>query len=328
MTTEQPRVSVIIPNWNGIHHLPECLDTLFAQAYKDFEVIVVDNASTDDSVVWIHEHYPQISVLGRPDNAGFAIAVNEGIRASHGEYVALLNNDTAVDADWLGALVEALDGRPTYSFAASKMIFHDRPQILNAAGDTWSWSRMAAQNRGYGKPVTLYSEVERVLGACAGAALYRRALFNKVGCFDEDFFLIHEDTDFNLRCLLMGERCLYVPQARVRHKHGASIDLQPSQAMTRLCSRNETAAAMKNLPLAILVLWFPLWPLRTLRSTIPFRPTNWHMIPSLIRRLPARTGAEVEGLRMGLAKRKEVQSQRTVKTREITHWLWKGAGPV
>jgi GT2 family glycosyltransferase len=322
-----PRVSVVIPNWNGMCHLPDCLGALGAQSFADFEIILVDNASSDGGVAWIREHHPEVRILQRPDNGGFSRAVNAGIVAARGEYVALLNNDTVVDAEWLGALVAGLDDHPEYDFAASKMVLFYEPERLNAAGDLYVLWRLAGKNRGFGKPLSRHDTMERVLGACAGAALYRRALFDEVGLFDEDFFLMSEDTDLNLRCLIAGKRCLYVPAARVQHKLRATIDAEPAWEMTRLGARNEAIAAAKNLPAVVLPLVPILWLYRLLRVTVLIRPSRWHLVPRLVRQLPGRCRAEAEGFRLGLAKRSEVWRLKDAGTLTILRWLLKGSGP-
>ncbi|MBN1319910.1 MAG: glycosyltransferase family 2 protein [Thermoleophilia bacterium] len=327
MPATSPRASVIVPNWNGLSHLPGCLDSLAAQSFADFEVLVVDNGSSDGSVAWIREHHPEVRVVQRPDNGGFSRAVNAGIAAARGEYVALLNNDTAADDGWLGALVGALDEHQAYDFAASKMILFYDPERLNAAGDTFAFARLAATNRGIGQPVSRYNKPERVLGACAGAALYRRALFEEVGLFDEDFFLTAEDTDFNLRCLIAGKRCLYVPGAQVRHKLGASTGAQPEWGMGRLLVRNEAIVVAKDLPAPLFALLPFLWPYRMIRQTIPLRPSRWRLVPGLVRQAPGRLRAEVEGFRLGMRKRPEVWRLKKVGTLEIVRWLVRGSGP-
>lgn len=327
MPSSQPRVTVVIPNWNGLRHLPECLHALNAQSCTDFAVLLVDNASSDESVAWVHEHHPQLRTLQRPDNGGFSRAVNAGILAARSEYVALLNNDTAVDPAWLGTLVDALDKHQAYDFAASKMILYHDPGRLNAAGDVYLLGRLAGRNRGLGAPVSRYGTIERVLGACAGAALYRRALFDEVGLFDEDFFLMSEDTDFNLRCLIAGKRCLYVPGALVRHKYRATIQTEPIWAMTRLATRNEAMVAAKDLPAAVLPLIPFIWAYHFLRQTFPVRPSKWHLVPALLRQTPRRIPAELEGARMGLAKRRTVWRLQKVGTLEILRWLLRGHGP-
>jgi GT2 family glycosyltransferase len=328
MPAAQPRVSVVIPNWNGMRHLPGCLGALGAQSFTDFEVILVDNASSDGGVAWVRGHHPEVRMLQRPDNGGFSRAVNAGIVIARGEYVALLNNDTVAEPEWLGALVAGLEDHREYDFAASKMVLFYEPERLNAAGDVYALGRLAGKNRGFGKPLSRHDTMERVLGACAGAALYRRALFDEVGLFDEDFFLMSEDTDFNLRCLIAGKRCLYVPAARVQHKLRATIDAEPAWAMTRLGARNEAIAAAKNLPTVVLLLTSILWPYRLLRSTVLLRPSKWRLVPKLLRQAPGRCRAEVEGFRLGLAKRPEVWRLKRVGTITILRWLLKGSGPV
>jgi GT2 family glycosyltransferase len=326
MPSSPPRVTVVVPNWNGRQHLPECLATLAAQYFSDFEVLVVDNASSDGGVAWVREHHPHIRILQRADNGGFGVAVNAGILACRGEYVALLNNDTAVDNAWLGNLVQALDVRPDYDFAASLMVLYAEPGRVNAAGDVYDLARLTGQNRGFGQPVSSFGQARRVLGACAGAALYRRALFDDVGLFDEDFFLMSEDTDFNLRCLIAGKRCLFVPGALVRHKFRASIDTAPVWAMTRLAIRNEAMVAAKDLPSAILALSPLLWPWRFFRQTLPVRPSKWHLVPMLVLQSPQRLEAEIEGVRRGWGKRPDVWRRRTASMAQIVRWLLHGVG--
>ncbi len=324
----EPRVTVIIPNWNGRRHLPECLATLAAQSYRDFGVVLVDNASGDDGVEWVEAHHPEVRVLRRAVNGGFARAVNDGIRASAGEYVALLNNDTAVHPRWLDALVGALDAHPDYDLAASLMLLYDQPDRVNAAGDTFQLARLAGRNRGFGAPARRYRRPRRVLGACAGAALYRRRLFGEVGLFDEDFFLMSEDTDFNIRCLLAGKKCLYVPGALVRHKYRASIETAPAWPAMRLAVRNEAMVVAKDFPAELLPLAGCLWGWRLFRQTVPLRPSRWHLVPGLARRFGPRLEAEAEGLRRGWVKRADVSRTRVIGWAEAIRWLARGVGDV
>lgn len=327
MPEAAPRVTVVIPNYNGLPHLPACLSSLSGQLFQEFAVTVVDNGSADGSADWVARHDPHIELIALDHNVGFAKAVNAGIRAAHSEYVVLLNNDTVAHPRWLGGLVAALDTHPSYDFAASKMVFHRDPQRLNAAGDVYNVLRLSGRNRGLGRPARQYGIRKRVLGACAGAAMYRRALFDDVGLFDEDFFLMSEDTDFNLRCLIAGKRCLYVPDALVRHKARASIDQAPAWEMARLASRNEALVAAKDLPLVL--LFCPLlWIWRGLRQTVLLRYSKWHLIPGLVAHSGQRLQAEVEGARIGWRKRPQVWQHRVAGRREILRWLLWGTGPV
>jgi GT2 family glycosyltransferase len=324
-----PRATVVIPNWNGLAHLPECISALAAQTFCDFDVIVVDNGSVDGSVAWLRQNSPATRILERADNGGFAVAVNSGIRATGAEceYVALLNNDTAADPHWLAELVAALDGS-SYDMAASLMVLYDSPETVNAAGDDYSIGTFAGRNRGLFRPVSEYAARARVLGACGGAGLYRRALFDEIGFFDEDFFLIHEDTDFNLRALIAGKRCVYVPSALMRHKLSATISAQPSWTMLRLEVRNRAMVIAKDMPGALLPLAAITWPWRLLRSTFPVRRSKWHLVPGLLANFGKRVSAEAEGFSRGWPKRADVWRLRALPTREIIRWLFNGAGPV
>ena len=137
-----------------------------------------------------------------------------------------------------------------------------------------------------------------------------------------------EDTDFNLRCLIAGKKCLYAPSAVVHHKYRASIDAAPALEMTLLAARNEAMVVAKDLPATILILTPVLWPWRLLRQTLPARPSKWHLAPMLVRELPRRLRAESEGLRMGWAKRAAVQRTKAIGTLEIMRWLVYGEGRI
>ncbi|QOC21895.1 glycosyltransferase family 2 protein [Wenzhouxiangella sp. AB-CW3] len=255
------RVSVIIPNWNGAHHLPGCLDSLDQQRFRDFDVILVDNGSEDDSLALVERDYPWVRIVRNHANLGFSAAVNAGIRVSSSEFLALLNNDTRADPGWLERLVDAMDATPGASFAACKMLRFDPPHRIDSAGDRFSIWRGGGINIGAGEPAEHHSEPAWVFGACAGAALYRCNLFDDIGPFDEDFFLVFEDIDIDLRAQVAGHRCLYVPDAVVYHKRGASTDVASALVTTRSL-RNMIWAAGKNLPPALLLLWLVCFGLR------------------------------------------------------------------
>ena len=230
--------------------IPGCLSELYRQDYQNFEVIIVDNGSTDGSVEYLVEHYPDIKLITLDRNYGFARAVNIGIECSRAEYIALLNNDTAPRSNWLGKLVEALDTQPTYIVStASKMLKMADPRLIDDAGDTLSWQG-AAYKRGHGKPADRFTDEELVFSACAGAALYRRRLLQEIGGFDEYFFAYLEDVDLGLRAQLRGYRCLFVPTAEVLHfGHGSRI---PGGRYVRLMTRNRLILLFKNIPMPLL----------------------------------------------------------------------------
>lgn len=242
------RVAVIIPNYNGERLLPACLDALAAQTYRDFTTTVVDNGSRDGSIMLCERRYPGVKIIREKENLGFAAAVNDGIRQSSGELVALLNNDTEAAPEWLGELVGALDRRPEFAFCASKMLdFHDR-SIIDSAGTCYALNGRSIP-RGFLAPDTgEYEREEEVFGACAGAALYRRSLFEAAGLFDESFVSYKEDVDLDFRARLRGLRCLYVPQAICHHIGGATSGRRKSDFAVRLSARNSITTFVKNMP--------------------------------------------------------------------------------
>ncbi len=244
------KVSVIIPNWNTRRWLAGCLDGLQAQNYRDFQVILVDNGSTDNSLAFVSEHYPEVEILPLPENRGFAAAINIGLKQAGSEYVALLNVDTAPRPNWLAKLVETMEySPPDVGCLASKMLTLDDPHIIDDAGDTFSWYG-SARKRGLGEPAGDYCQAGEVFSACAGAALYRRAFFEEVGDLDENFVSYLEDVDLGLRGRLLAYRCLYVPTAEVLHQ-GQGAGMGRSRYVY-LMTRNRLALLLKNIPLELL----------------------------------------------------------------------------
>ena len=246
-----PRVTVVIPNWNGERFLNLCLPSLRRQSFEDFETILVDNGSTDASVDFTRLNFPEVRVIALSDNRGFSAAVNAGIRASETEYVALLNNDAEVDPGWLEALVCAAGSHPEAGLFASKLVdFHDR-RLLDGAGDALRRSglpyRIGHRELDRGQ----YERETFVFSACAAAALYRRTLFEEIGPFDEDFFAYCEDGDVSFRAQLAGYRCLYIPGAIVYHVGSASTGGKRSATATRLGTQNGINLLVKNLPRAL-----------------------------------------------------------------------------
>jgi GT2 family glycosyltransferase len=217
-----PLVSVIIPNWNGVRYLPECLGSLRAQSYPRLEVIVVDNHSTDSSVALMKEHYPEVRLLELAENRGLAGGVNAGAKVAQGEILALLNNDAVADSNWVAALVDGLGRNPGAGLVASKMLLYDRPAIINSAGDTFRLDGIPANRGVWEEDQGQYDHEEWVFGGCGGAVAYRRDMWEALGGFDEDFFMYCEDVDLNWRAQLAGYRCLYTPQAVVYHRLSAT----------------------------------------------------------------------------------------------------------
>ena len=246
-----PRVTVVVPNWNTREFLGPCLRSLRRQTFRDFETVVVDSASTDGSVEFVDESFPEARTIALRENRGFSGAVNVGIEASEAEFVVLLNNDTEQDPGWLDALVRAAERHPEAGLFASKLVdFRDRNR-LDGAGDALRRSGLPYR-LGHGEVDRgQFDSEEFVFGACAAAALYRRSVFDEVGLFDEDFFAYCEDGDVSFRAQLAGNRCLYVPGAVVYHVGGASTGGKRSATATRLGTRNGLLLLVKNLPVSL-----------------------------------------------------------------------------
>ena len=252
------RVTVVIPNWNGRDLLGPCLESLYRQEFQDFHTIVVDNGSSDESIPFIREHYPKVTVTRFEENRGFSAAVNAGIAASGSPYICLLNNDTEVDEVWLETLVNALAADPQAGSAASKVLFFSDPSSVNSAGDEFSLFGVAYQRRLMQGDTDLFNQAQYVFSACGAAALYRRELFEKIGLFDESFFAYQEDVDFGFRSQLAGYRCLYVPDAVVYHKYHSTSSKVANLSM-HLRERNKYFVLIKNLPAFFFLLCLPLF---------------------------------------------------------------------
>ena len=173
-TNSLPETSVVIINMNGKHFLPACLESLMRQSYNDFEIIMVDNGSTDESVEFVRENFPSIKILALEKNFGFGGGNNLGINASKGKYVALLNNDTEVDAFWLEELVKAIKTDPKIAMCASKLVFADNPMVVDSAGDELFGFGQTFTYRFYPADHPAITKPRRCFYACAGAGQPRQ----------------------------------------------------------------------------------------------------------------------------------------------------------
>lgn len=252
-----PRVAVVIPNWNTREFLGPCLASLRRQTYRNFETVVADSASSDGSVAFVEENFPEAKTVPLPENRGFSGAVNAGIEASDTELVVLLNNDTEQDPGWLEALVRAADRHPEAGLFASKLVDFAHRRRLDGAGDALRRSGLPYR-LGHGEADRgQFEREEYAFGACAAAALYRRDVFEGVGLFDEDFFAYCEDGDLSFRAQLAGFRCLYVPGAVVYHVGSVSTGGKRSATATRLGTRNGLLLLVKNLPASLAWRYLP-----------------------------------------------------------------------
>lgn len=252
------KVTIIIPNYNGKHFMEPCLKSLEKQSFRDFRILVVDNGSTDGSLEYMAEHYPEVEMLPLDKNYGFSYAVNVGIRHAKTPFVILLNNDTIVDEHYVAEMVKAIEKSSRIFSVSSKMVQMYHPELIDSAGDLYTlvgWGIC----RGNGRSVKLYTKPERIFSACAGAAIYRRDVFRKIGYFDEQHFAYLEDIDVGYRAKIHGYENMYCPTALVYHVGSGTSGSKYNAFKVKLSARNNIYLCYKNMPaLQLAVNFLPL----------------------------------------------------------------------
>ena len=213
-----PLVSIIIPNWNGRHHLEACLSSLRNQTFSDFEVILVDNDSSDGSQEFVLENFPEVRLVELESNQGFTGGCNAGFEVALGAYIVLLNNDTEADSNWLSSLVDAFARNADAGVLATRIMLFDRRDHFHSAGDIYGIDGIPGNRGVWQKDLDQYLEEEEVFSACGAAAAYRRTMIDEIGFLDDDFYFSCEDVDMGWRAHLAGWRVIYVPSAVVYHK--------------------------------------------------------------------------------------------------------------
>ncbi|MEA2139826.1 MAG: hypothetical protein QOG56_2976 [Solirubrobacteraceae bacterium] len=310
MSMDASDVTLAILNYNGRHLLEGLLPTVGAQTARGFRIDVVDNGSTDDSVAWLRREWPQVTVIEIPENIGVTRALNRAVQSAETAYVALLNNDLELEPRWLEEMRAAMREDPRCGSADCKLLnFHSRGEI-DGAGDLVARTGECCK-RGFGeRDLGQFDQPAEILCASGGAALYRRAAFDRVGLFDEDFGAYFEDADWGLRAALCGFSCRYVPSAVAFHMGSATTGRDRS-AYAHLFSRNSLLMLMKCLPAGSLVRLGPLM--------LAFQ-VKW-LVASAAR---GGLGAHLRGLGQALAlmpatlrKRRDVQRRRTITTTRL-----------
>jgi GT2 family glycosyltransferase len=253
-----PEVSVVVINWNGRDYLRACLESLASQEGVDFEVIVVDNGSKDGSQDMVRTEFiprPGIRVrlIANEANKGFCAANNQGFAVARGRFIAILNNDTEVNPVFLAALRRAFDHAPDIGMAAAKVVVYEDPRRIDKIGHL---IYPDGQNRGRGTGEIdrgQYDKIEECLWPDGCAAMYRAAMLGQIGGFDEDLFIFGDDSELGLRGRIAGWRCLYMPDAVVRHHRGGAMKTG-STGRIFLIERNRVLLAVKLFPLSLLLL--------------------------------------------------------------------------
>jgi GT2 family glycosyltransferase len=315
-----PRVSAVVLHHRDPALLDVILGSLSAQRYRDFETIVVDDASSDGSAIHLREHWPQVRVIRTGEhNVGVAGALNVGVGAASGELIALLNNDLELDPNWIGELVATLDRNPQAGSAACKLRNFYRRGELDGAGDVFTRAGGGAK-RGNGEPDRgQYDAADEVLAPTGGAGLYRRRALVEAGPFDESLFAYFEDVDWGLRAQGLGYRCVYNPAAVGYHMEGRTTGGKANPTYYALQSRNLIGVLVKNVPTGWIV------------SHIPWIVA--HQLGGLVRSTRARLlGAHLHGLRLALGSlprwmrvRREIAGSRRLSAREFSRALAVGS---
>ena len=267
------KASVIIPNLNGAGWLRDSIESVWAQTEQDFELIVIDNGSTDESLEQARSYCSRenFTLIENGTNTGFSHAVNQGIAMAESEYVVLFNNDAFAEPQWLAELIRTAETDPKIFAVQSLMIRHFDRELADDAGDYVTWMGFACKT-GDGRRVSRYTKQKRVFSACGGAALYRKSILDEIGVFDELFFAYYEDVDLSWRANNFGYRNVYCPTARCRHICGATTGAVRYNPFKSIQSgRNSILLPYKNQPILMLVLNFIPMLLGYLLKVLMFR---------------------------------------------------------
>jgi len=321
--TGHPKVSVIILNFNGLRWLPRCLSSVLRTHYPNYDVYLIDNASSDDSVEYVRYEFPSVKIIRNSTNLGFAEAYNRAISEIESEYVVLLNNDTEVlNPDWLTHLVRTADEGVNVGAVAAKMVSMRNHRLLDSVGSAGvPYWKDGFFEIGRGETdVGQYSDCFEPFAFCGGAALIRRSAFMDAGRLDTKFFAYFDDPDLSWRLRLRGWRVAYASDARVSHYHGGTIGAKGEvTSILYYCSRNFLRAIIKNCGLSL------PWALRNylLYTTLC---TSGFLIYGPRKSILLMKGIvwNIRNFNSSYAARRSVQSRRKVGDHEILRRMYPG----
>ena len=306
-----PAVSVLVVNWNGRHFLGDCLSSLRRQTFRNFEIILIDNGSTDGSADWIRANYPEIRLLALPSNLGFVAANAAGMQSARArDWVVLLNNDTETDAHWLQALMEAAAAHPQAGSLACKMLYFDQRERIDNCGfvlTSSGASRDIGRDRLDGPA---FAREFWVFGGCGGAVAYSRKMLDDVGFFDPDIFMTYEDFDLAFRAQLCGWPCLFVPLARVYHHCHGTVPARSGRQVL-YSQRNIELVFVKNMPAALMMRFCFHRLLYEVGAAIYFARIGF--LPAFLR---AKVVAMLR-LPVWLARRRQIQARRRITPAQL-----------
>ena len=312
-----PLISVIVLNYNGRAWLGPCLEALERQVDAPLhEIVLADNGSTDGSADLAAQRFPPVRVVLHRRNLGFAAGNNAAARSARGQLLVFLNNDTVPAHDWLAQLHAAYQRAPAGTLITSRIVFLDRPEIVDSAGDGYLRAG-GAFKRGHQARAADFQESREVFGACGAAFLIPRSTFERLGGFDEDFFMVYEDVDLSYRARLAGFACWYAAAAIVRHAGSGTLGAASDMAVF-YGQRNLEWTWVKNTPRSLL--------LRTLPSHLAYSLAGVAHYVKIGRGAAAVRGKldALRGLPRVLGQRRQVQLERTAGAGAIEPWLERG----
>lgn len=316
-----PKVNIIILNWNGKENTINCLEALKSTTYSNYEIIIVDNGSTDGSVQYFKENYSLIKLIENGKNLGFAegnnVALREVLKREEIKYVSLLNNDTIVKPDWLEKLVNALEADEKIGACQPKILSLINPEMIDAVGISINRDGGAFQEGHNEKDLGQYDKITEVFGVCAGAALYRVKMLNQIGLFDKDFFAYYEDVDLAIRARLFGWKSVCVPQAVIYHIHSATLG-NDSPFKKYLLERNSYYYVIKSLPRKVILLFLISKARFIFLTSIDLtRNKKFNLIKSMIK---GNIDALIN-LPHVISKRSDIQAKRLISEEDFKTWL-------
>lgn len=306
-----PRVVLATATYNGRHLLEALLPSVAAQRFREFRVVVVDDASTDGTADWLAAAWPEAELIALQSNVGVTAAFNVCVRAAQGaEFLALVNNDVELEPDWLGTLVGVLETHRDAAAASGKLLRPDERGVIDRAGDQLHWSS-ACFGRGAGeRDRGQYDDAAEVFSVGGAAALYRMDAFQRVGPFDEDFFTYLEDVDWGFRARLAGYGARYEPRALGLHHGSATLGDDRPFSLYHL-RRNQIWLVAKNYPAASLLRHgHAVLALNLLQLALAVRPRRVALVLRAYR-------DALRGLPRVLVKRRAIQRGRAVGHAEL-----------
>ncbi|MDH3688464.1 MAG: glycosyltransferase family 2 protein [Gammaproteobacteria bacterium] len=313
-----PTVGVVIVNWNSGKYLERCIEAISRQTHRPNKIVVVDNGSTDGSIVAIETRYHDVRILKLAENIGFAGANNRAIAMlKDSDWVALVNPDAFPTANWLAEMLRVVEENTGYDFFGCRLVQADDHEILDGTGDVYHVAGLGWR-RDYGKPAGAAERGnDEIFAPCAAAAIYRREVLDAVNGFDESFFCYFEDVDLGFRLRLAGYRCMYVSSAVVYHQGSASFGKRSDFSVYH-GHRNLVWTYVKNMP-GVLFWWYlPQHFLLNLATIL------WYVLHGRTSVILKAKWDALKGLPVMCRRRRAIQASRKVSISDIRKVMARG----